>query len=142
MREMIGSHTLAVVTDKGYTGVVLGVGRVCNGESCLGNDNRKGFLRGVRFELPNEGVGDVDGGHTVATACAKALEWPGKHVAFESAKEDSLEKTERVRGPRSHGDFSLLVSWGCVPKYPRLGGLRQLKWIRSQFWRPEVRIGC
>lgn len=61
MREMIGSHTLAVVADRGYPGEVRGVGRVCNGESCLGNDIRKGFLRGVTIELPNEGVGDIDG---------------------------------------------------------------------------------
>lgn len=67
---------------------MLGIERIYQRESswkCLTNDIKKGFLRGVMIELLSEGVG-VNWGQMETEACAKALGWAGKHVAFERVK--------------------------------------------------------
>lgn len=103
---------------------MLGVGRVCSGESRLASEVRKGFLRGVTTELRSEGTEDVNGGQTAAAACAKALGWTRKHVAFEQMKKGSLtEEKEQVRGASSRADFGGCMSFlGLKNKLPQTGG--------------------
>lgn len=105
---------------------MLGVGRVCSGESRLASEVRKGFLRGVTTELRSEGTEDVNGGQTAAAACAKALGWTRKHVAFEQGKTDGRERaSERAqltcRLRRLH-EFpgaaeQIAPNWGAIWKH-------------------------
>lgn len=103
---------------------MLDVGRVCSGESRLASEVRKGFLRGVTTELRSEGTEDVNGGQTAAAACAKALGWTRKHVAFEQGKKGSLtEEKEQVRGASSRADFGGCMSFlGLQNKLAQTGG--------------------